>query len=143
MGTNFYLRRVKPREVHDLMHIAKRSAGWVIHFQDSSDGYAEPRDEAPDPPEFRSVAEIRDLLESGEWQLADEYGETWGPGAESLRAFDELCAWRGGPAFEGGQSVPYSLRNRHPDHRGPWEGDVLGGDYRDAEGFAFTPTDFR
>lgn len=24
MGKNFYLRRVKPREVHDLMHIAKR-----------------------------------------------------------------------------------------------------------------------
>lgn len=91
MGTNFYLRRVKPREVHDLMHIAKRSAGWVIHFQDSTDGYAEPHDDAPEPPAFHSVADIRDLLESGDWQLADEYGDVWEPGEESLREFDKLC----------------------------------------------------
>lgn len=137
MGTNFYLRRVKPREVHDLMHIAKRSAGWVIHFQDSSDGYAEPHDEVPDPPEFRSVAEIRDLLESGEWQLADEYGDTWGLGDESLREFDELCRWRGGPRFEDRPA------GRYPDGEPPYSSDGLGGDYRDEQGYQFTSINFR
>lgn len=137
MGTNFYLRRVKPREVHDLMHIAKRSAGWVIHFQDSTEGYAEPHDDAPEPPAFHSVADIRDLLESGDWQLADEYGDVWEPGDESLREFDKLCRWRGGPQLEDRHIGDYP-------HGDPPYDSVLGAsDYTDPNGYRFTSIYFR
>ena len=134
MGTNFYLRRVKPREVHDLMHIAKRSGGWVIHFQDSDAGYAEPRDDAPEPPAFHSVADIRNLPKSEEWQLANEYGGIYDPGYESLREFDELCKWRGGPQFDG------RPLGRYPDEEPPYE---HTGGYLDPEGYQFTSTYFR
>lgn len=134
MGTNFYLRRVKPREVHDRMHIAKRSCGWLIHFQDSAAGYAESYDDSPEPPAFHSVADIRNLLASGEWQLADEYGETWEPVEESLREFDKLCKWRGGPQFDG-RPV-----GRYPDEEPPYE---HTGGYVDPEGYQFTSTYFR
>lgn len=134
MGTNFYIRRVRPREVHDLMHIAKRSAGWVIHFQDSTEGYAEPRDEAWEPPAFHSVADIRELLKTGEWQMADEYGAVWEPGEESLREFDELCQWRGGPQFEDKPA------GRYPDGEPPYE---HTGGYLDPEGYRFESRYFR
>ena len=137
MGTNFYIRRVKPREVHDLMHIAKRSAGWVIHFQDSTEGYADQYYDDPEPPEFHSVADIRALLESGEWQLADEYGDAWEPGEESLREFDELCRWRGGPAFEANPVGEY------PHGDPPYESTFGPSDYVDPEGFRFTSVYFR
>lgn len=134
MGTNFYLRRVKPREVHDLMHIAKRSGGWLIHFQDSAAGYAEPHDDAPEPPAFHSVADIRNLLASGEWQLADEYGESWEPGEESLREFDQLCKWRGGPQFDGNPIGSYPYGEPPYEHTGG---------YVDPEGYQFTSVYFR
>lgn len=133
MGTNFYLRRVEPREVHDEYHIAKRSAGWRIHFQDSE---AYKHDEVP-APSYHSVADIRSLLKSGEYQLADEYGTTWEPGSESLEEFAELCAWNGGPkftepareylgAYDNPPGVPY-------DH---------AGGYRDPEGYRFDSREF-
>ena len=143
MGTNFYLMRVRPREVHDLMHIARRSAGWVIHFQDSTDGYADPRDDMPEPPTFHSVADIRNLLKTGEWQLcSEEYAEDggperWEPGEESLRKFDELCRWRGGPQFDGRPIGSY------PDGEPPYDNGRIGGDYRDPEGYRFTSRYFR
>ena len=143
MGTNFYLRRVNPRPVHDLMHIAKRSAGWVIHFQDSTEGYADPRDDMPEPPAFHSVADIRNLLKSGEWQLcSEEYAEDggperWEPGEESLREFDELCRWRGGPPFEANPVGEY------PHGDPPYESTLGPSDYVDPDGFRFTSVYFR
>ena len=144
MGTNFYLQRVKPREIHDRMHICKRSAGWKIHFQDSADGWADPHvGGQPKPPEFHSVAEIRALLESEEWQIADEYGEVWAPGQESLELFDKLLAWNGGkqftqPAVEKSPYVPYDNPPNTPyDHGG------YPGEYRDKDGYAFTSRWFR
>ena len=139
MGTNFYIRRVEPREVHDLMHIAKRSAGWVIHFQDSEDGYDEPLEDAPEPPAFHSVADIRRLLESGEWQLCDEYGDVREPGADSLRAFDELCAWMGGDGFGWSGTPP---NPNYPEGEPPYES-VFPGSYRDPDGYIFTGRCFR
>lgn len=153
MGTNFYLRRVKPREVYDEYHIAKRSAGWRIHFQ-NSDWYhpSEPNnltepgryapcqlhwpDEGEVPPHYRSVADIRALLESGEFQLADEYGTTWGAGAASVAEFEELCRWMGGSDLDGKECSAYQ------DGEPPWEGAIRRGDYRDPEGFLFTDVEF-
>lgn len=138
MGTNHYLRRVRPREVHDEYHICKTSAGWVVHFQDSTESQDDYFDDGEwAPPSFHSVADIRNLLKTGEWQLSDEYGEVCEPGEESLRAFDELCAWRGGPSFEGKPPNP-----RYPEGDPPYENVSLPGSYRDPEGYLFTRKEF-
>lgn len=108
MGTNFYLRRVKPREVHDEYHIAKRSAGWKIHFQDSTP-YEHDDTDAPD---YHSVQDICELLKSGEYQLSNEYGDVYAPGEESLREFEELCQWDGGMGSDQ-RSVPYRYFDRY------------------------------
>lgn len=140
MGTNFYLRRVKPVEVHPEMHIAKRSAGWRIHFQDSTEGVEANYFDEVDAPTFHSVREIRAVLERGEWQLADEYGETWAPGEESVAKFDELCRWNGGPAFTK-PAVPYcGVYDHEPDV--PYDQPVGGTAYRDADGYVFDERGF-
>ena len=82
------------------------------------------------------MADIRALIESGEFQLADEYGETWEPGAESLAEFEELCRWMGGADFDAKACSTY------PDGEPPWEGAIARGDYRDPEGYLFTDVDF-
>lgn len=144
MGTNFYLQRVKPSEIYDRMHICKRSAGWKIHFQDSDEGWAEPTlGERPKPPVFHSVEEIRALLESEEWQIADEYGDTWTPGQESLDMFSELLKWNGGsrftqPAVEKLPNAPY---DNSPDT--PYDHGAYPCEYRDKDGYAFTSRWFR
>lgn len=102
------------------MHLCKASAGWRVHFQDSTCGFEADFCE-DEPPGVHSVADVRALLATREWQLADECGEVWAPGEESMRLLDEICAW-------------------WPDGR---ESRALGGDYRDPEGFWWTPTDFR
>lgn len=138
MGTNHYLRRVKPREVHDEYHICKTSAGWVVHFQDSSgpqDEYYGDNEWAP--PSFHSVADIRNLLKTGEYQISDEYGRVCAPGEESLREFERLCAWRGGERFEGNPPNP-----DYPNGEPPYENVMLPGTYRDPEGYVFTRREF-
>lgn len=138
MGTNYYLRRVRPREVHDEYHVCKLSAGWPAHFQ--SDDWYHPEDAGnpvtspmmyhasqlrwPDAdngevvPRWGSVGGIRALLRSGEWQLSDEYGAVSAPGRESLDLLGRICA--------------------HPGDRD--EGQF---DYRDPEGYGFSRSDFR
>lgn len=140
MGTNFYLRRVKPVKAYPEMHIAKRSAGWKIHFQDSTEGVETHYFDEMDAPTFHSAREIRAILERGEWQLADEYGETWAPGAESVEKFDELCRWNGGPRFTK-PAVPYCGAYDH-DPDVPYDQPVGGTAYRDADGYVFDERGF-
>lgn len=125
MGTNYYLQRAEPIQVRPCFHVCKRSAGWNVHFQDSTgqDFEACEIDPRPECPEFRSVADIRELLESGEWLLADENGRTW-EGGEALDELYDLCNWDGGDMCEDAQDA------------------YMGRDYRDPEGFLFTPTWF-
>ncbi|MDM8270564.1 hypothetical protein [Thermophilibacter provencensis] len=138
MGTNHYLRRVRPREVHDEYHICKTSAGWVVHFQDSTEYQDEWCDDGEwAPPSFHSVADIRNLLGTGEWQISDEYGRVCEPGEESLMEFDRLCAWRGGKSFE--CNPP---NQRYPEGDPPYENVMLRGTYRDPEGYLFTTGEF-
>lgn len=125
MGTNFYLRKVKPRLVYDEYHIAKRSYGWKIHFQDSEEYKYE-----DDSPSYHSVDDIRRLLESGEYQLADEYDTTWKPGEESLKEFDDICKCNGGKEYEG---KPCS---KYPYGKPPYDYYDYRG-YRDPKGYHF------
>ena len=74
MGTNVYLRRKVPRMVpeYDEVHVAKMSGGWRVHFDGSSmDEWRE-----PDDPRQRvgSMADLRGYLDTGDWELVDEYG---------------------------------------------------------------------
>ena len=129
MGTNYFLRKTKPRLVYDEYHIAKQSAGWRIHFQDS-----EVYRFGEDSPSYHSVDDIRRLLESGDYELADEYGRTWGK--LSVAEFDELCKWNGGARYDGKSPSSY------PDGEPPWEHDPYRGGYRDPQGFVFESEEF-
>lgn len=133
MGTNFYLRRVKPREVHDEYHIAKRSGGWVIHFQDST-----PYRFDDNAPSYHSVDDIKRLLESGEWQLSDEYGNVFDPGDESVEKLKDLCSWVGGGRFEGKTPKRYEGVNDYKSDR-PL---IPSHHYRDPQGFCFDSEEF-
>lgn len=131
MGTNFYLRKVKPRMVYDEYHIAKRSYGWRIYFQDSEEYKYE-----DNPPIYHSVEDIRKLLESGEYQLVNEYGDTWEPGVESIKEFNELCKWNVGNEYDGMSYSTYSHDELSCDYGGYNE-------YLDPQGYPFTSYDFR
>ena len=147
MGTNYYIRKARPVEAYPTFHVCKLSAGWNVHFQDSERNNDEcAREECP---AFHSAADIRNLLSSGEWALADEVGRIWEgdavPMAEitlapltvadreqfisdnqeafnygALEEFGRVCSRRGG-----------DLKDCY-----------LGRDYRDPEGFLFSPTEF-
>lgn len=64
MGTNYYLKATRPREVYDEVHIAKCSSGWKPSFQAS--------DETEFTPAVNSVDDMQRLVESGEWVIEDE-----------------------------------------------------------------------
>lgn len=117
MGTNYYIRKARPVEVYPTFHVCKLSAGWNVHFQDSEDN---PDGSSPaECPAFHSAADVRNLLSSGEWALADENGRIW-EGDAALEKFASICSRRGD-----------GLRDCY-----------LGRDYRDPEGFLFSPTEF-
>lgn len=112
MGTNFYLRRTSPRPVVDEYHVAKRSAGTGVRFQDSDN-----QSVATDPfgehcPEFHSTDDVEALLASGEWSLVDEEGAELGSGAEGVGAFRELCR-EGARGCAGSLPGAYSDRGGH------------------------------
>jgi hypothetical protein len=121
MGTNFYLRRTKPRMVYDEFHLGKRSGGWEMHFQDS-DGLSHYRDtvlpDAEEFPEYHSVEDIRELLESEEYQIVDEYGTSWNPGEESLDVLQKLVDWSEGKQYPGSRYI--SNCHDHRDEDGNW-----------------------
>ena len=77
MGTNIYLSRKEPRMVptYDEIHVAKLSGGWRVHFDGSTaiGGSCEPIDEHL--PRVGSIDDLRGYLETGEWELRDEYGD--------------------------------------------------------------------
>lgn len=117
MGTNYYIRKARPVEAYPTFHVCKLSAGWNVHFQDSERNHDEcAREECP---AFHSAADVRNLLSSVEWVLADENGRIW-EGDAALEKFASICSRRGD-----------GLRDCH-----------LGCDYRDPEGFLFSPTEF-
>ena len=142
MGCNWYIRRKKPT-IHEAVHICKQSWGWRTSWQETTNAGTEnawPRwcddDPCKDengqwvsertlPWEIRSVEDIRRYLRTGEWELADEYGEVY-PDWEA--EIDALVAWDGGKA---------GWNEANPDKPVTWEAhehDVECGDgYRDAE----------
>ena len=73
MGTNIHLRRKEPRMVpeYDEVHVCKLSYGWRVHF----DGSSALEDWSEHRPRVGSMDDLRGYLDSGEWELVDEYGD--------------------------------------------------------------------
>ena len=128
MGTNSYLVRQKPRLVRDAFHICKISAGWKPVFQNSECADLEEvefiegkvswngNDVVHDY--YGSVSDIRKLLETGEYEIMDEYGDT--SDGDGPYTIDSLIAW-------GEHEHNYRDENTMYSAYG----------YKDAEGFTF------
>lgn len=72
MGTNFYIRKTKLREVYDEYHIAKTSCGWLPSFQ----AYT-PYCKWDERPSIHSVSDIKKLVDEGSYTIVDEYGDEY------------------------------------------------------------------
>lgn len=76
MSVNFYIRRTKPILCFPEFHIGKRSFGWKALYQANSN----PEDLyqfETQRPVVKTVADIEAAVESGEWEIVDEYGEAY------------------------------------------------------------------
>lgn len=75
LSVNYYIRKVHPIEVKPEFHIGKRSCGWKPLFEtyhsDMPYGYCVDVDR----PYIDRVSDIEKLVESGEWEIIDEYDE--------------------------------------------------------------------
>lgn len=76
MGTNIYIRRKTPRMVpeYDEVHVCKLSYGWRAHFDGSS--ALEPSWTNSKIPRVGNMDDLRDYLDTGEWELIDECGDS-------------------------------------------------------------------
>ena len=67
MGTDYYLRKKKPRivRVYDKLHLGKSSCGWWFNFQEQEN--------------IHSFEDVKKLIDSGEYFIIDEYGKKHTP----------------------------------------------------------------
>lgn len=100
MGTNFYIKRTKPREVYDEYHIAKTSCGWLPSFE----AYT-PFGEGDKRPAVHSVADIKTLVDSGDYIIVDEY--------------DDECDWDEFTKLVLEHGSEFNSRTHHPDYKDP------------------------
>lgn len=72
MSTNFYLRRTKPILCFPEFHIGKRSFGWIGTLEGNKR-----REDLfsfdTERPVVNGLSDIRAAVESGEWEIYDEY----------------------------------------------------------------------
>lgn len=73
VGTNFYLRRTKPVLCFPEFHIGKRSCGWKPLMQ-SNENSEDSFEFETQRPIVQSINDIKDAVDSGEWEIVDEYG---------------------------------------------------------------------
>jgi hypothetical protein len=59
---------------YDETHVCKLSYGWRAHFDGSSMHECDWCEDSQRP-RIGSMADLRGYLETGEWELVDEYGE--------------------------------------------------------------------
>lgn len=76
MSVNFYLRRTKPILCFPEFHIGKRSYGWKPLYQ-ANDKDMDVYSFMTQRPQVRSVDDIAAAVESGEWEIVDEYGDVY------------------------------------------------------------------
>jgi hypothetical protein len=138
METNFYIRRKKPT-IRETVHIGKQSDGWYMHWQATENVVDEwPRwcdrdpgehyDVSAGPSPIRSVADIRDLLATGEWELVDEYDNIY-PASK----LEELEEWDGGKS---------AYNDMHPNEPILWNPHPPMSDFKDPNGNFFSRDGF-
>lgn len=83
MSLEFSIRRAKPILVFPYFALAKRSSGWNPLYirNEQEDRLFSFTTQAP---VIRTLDDIREAVESGEWEIVDEY--------EGLYTFDEFMA---------------------------------------------------
>lgn len=73
MSTNFYIKRTKPILCFPEFHVAKRSAGWKPLHQANMDA-EDTFHLSTERPIIESREDIKRYIDSGEWEIVDEYG---------------------------------------------------------------------
>lgn len=94
MGTNYYAVKKKPRivKVYDEFHLGKASVGWQFLFQEQDN--------------IHSFEDVKKILESGEWNIKDEYGNEI-----LLEEFYELIEYHKKDLADGNNINGYSFIN--------------------------------
>ncbi len=75
LSVNYYIRKVDPIEVRPEFHIGKRSCGWKPLFETYHSDMPYTCRIDVDRPYIDRVSDIKALVESGEWEIIDEYDE--------------------------------------------------------------------
>lgn len=75
LSVNYYIRRVDPIEVRPEFHIGKRSCGWKPLFETYHSDMPYTYRVDVGRPYIDRVSDIKALVESGEWEIIDEYDE--------------------------------------------------------------------
>lgn len=75
MSVNYYIRKVDPIEVRPEFHIGKRSYGWKPLFETYHSDMPYTYGVDVGRPYIDRVSDIKALVESGEWEIIDEYDE--------------------------------------------------------------------
>ena len=76
MGCNWYLQSKKPQYVYPKLHLTKISWGWLPLWQIHEQGYDYDNDcDDPFAPPIHSIEDIKELVESGDWELISEEQE--------------------------------------------------------------------
>lgn len=74
MSTNFYIKKVKPVEIFPEFHLGKRSCGWKFLFQANADE-TDMFPEEVERPVITCLDDIRAAVDSGDWEIVNEYGD--------------------------------------------------------------------
>lgn len=120
LSVNYYIRKRESVEVFPEFHIAKRSCGWEALFEAYHSDMPCAYMIEVDRPYIDRVSDIKALVESGEWEIVDEYGEAV--------TYEE---------FIDHMDTDYDIESKRESHLG------LGLDaYRGADGREYTDREF-
>lgn len=137
MNGSFWEAHVVINEMENAIrgyHIAKTSAGWLPLF-DGSHG------------KFKSVRELKDLYDTGDYFIEDEYGHTWDWDAFDVRVLQFNGGVRGAreqtivqyPAY----NIGYPPVERVPISHFEYDGGRYADEYHtDPDGYEFTSREF-
>lgn len=120
VSTNFYLRRKKPILCFPEFHIGKRSCGWKPLMQ-SNQNAEDTFEFETQRPIVQSIGDIEDAVDTGEWEIVDEYGTEY--------SVDDFCSYML-------DDFPIETEERQT-HIG-----IINGCKADEDGFEWTGHDF-
>lgn len=120
LSVNYYIRKKKPIEVFPEFHIGKRSCGWKPLFESYHSDMPYGITVDVDRPYIDRVSDIEALVESGEWEIVDEY--------------DEVVTYE---QFIDHMDTDYDVETKRSSHMG-----IGIGAYRGVDGREYTDEEF-